>query len=181
MSLRYLLDTNLISEPIRPAPNANVLAQLVAAKATVAIASVVWHEVLVGCYRMPESIPRQVIETYPQEEVKAKLPILPYTQAAAEWFARERARLIPIGIDRAKIAAIPRRPSHERRNPRSIDRNHFMTMTTAPIQIPRSHMAKQIVGTERAGMSMRTIGCRHDSGSRPIGNGTIGQLRRSDR
>jgi tRNA(fMet)-specific endonuclease VapC len=98
MSLRYLLDTNLISEPIRPAPNANVLARLVAAKSTAAIASVVWHEVLVGCYRLPASNHRQIIETYLQAEVKAKLPILPYTQTAAEWFAQERARLIPIGL-----------------------------------------------------------------------------------
>ncbi len=28
MSLRYLLDTNIISEPIRPTPNANVLDRL---------------------------------------------------------------------------------------------------------------------------------------------------------
>ena len=98
MSLRYLLDTNLISEPMRPAPNANVLSRLVAAKSTAAIASVVWHEVLVGCYRMPASKRRQIIETYLQEEVKAKVPILPYTQAAAEWFAQERARLILIGL-----------------------------------------------------------------------------------
>jgi tRNA(fMet)-specific endonuclease VapC len=98
MSLRYLLDTNLISEPIRPAPNSNVLLRLSAAKSTLAIASVVWHEVLVGCYRMPASKRRQIIEAYLQQEVKANLPILAYTQAAAEWFAAERARLIPIGL-----------------------------------------------------------------------------------
>jgi tRNA(fMet)-specific endonuclease VapC len=98
MSLRYLLDTNIISEAIRPQPNNNVMRHLLDARSTIAIASVVWHEALLGCYRMPESRRRQAIEAYLQEEVKARLPILPYTQAAAEWFAEERARLIPIGL-----------------------------------------------------------------------------------
>jgi len=98
MTLRYLLDTNIISEPIRPLPNANVMTQLIEAKSTVAIASIVWQEVLLGCYRMPDSKRRLAIEAYLQEEVKVKLPILPYTQEAAEWFAKERSRLIPIGL-----------------------------------------------------------------------------------
>jgi tRNA(fMet)-specific endonuclease VapC len=98
MTLRYLLDTNIISEPVRPVPNANVMAKLIEAKSTVAIASIVWHEVLLGCYRMPDSKRRSAIKAYLQEEVKVKLPILPYTQEAAEWFAKERARLIPIGL-----------------------------------------------------------------------------------
>lgn len=97
MTLRYLLDTNIISEPVRPIPNANVMTKLIEAKSTVAIASVVWHEILLGCYRMPDSKRRRASEAYLEEEVKVKLPILPYTQEAAEWFARERARLIAIG------------------------------------------------------------------------------------
>jgi hypothetical protein len=36
---------------------------------------------------MPDSKRRSAIEGYLQEEVKVKLPILPYTQEAAEWFA----------------------------------------------------------------------------------------------
>ncbi|MGL5059633.1 MAG: type II toxin-antitoxin system VapC family toxin [Microcoleus sp.] len=98
MTLRYLLDTNIISEPVRPIPNATVMTKLIEAKSTVAIASIVWQEVLLGCYRMPDSKRRRAIEAYLQEEVKVKLPILPYTQEAAEWFAKERARLIPIGL-----------------------------------------------------------------------------------
>lgn len=47
---------------------------------------------------MPDSNRRRAIEAYLQEEVKAKLPILPYTQEAAEWFAQERARLFSIGL-----------------------------------------------------------------------------------
>lgn len=47
---------------------------------------------------MPDSKRRSAIEAYLQEEVKVKLPILPYTQEAAEWFAKEGARLIQIGL-----------------------------------------------------------------------------------
>ncbi|MCX5963606.1 MAG: hypothetical protein NT070_10820 [Cyanobacteria bacterium] len=47
---------------------------------------------------MPESKRRSIIQVYLQEEVKARLPILPYTQESAEWFAAERARLIPLGL-----------------------------------------------------------------------------------
>jgi predicted nucleic acid-binding protein len=41
MSLRYLLDTNIISEAIRPQPNASVMQQLLMARSTAAIGSVV--------------------------------------------------------------------------------------------------------------------------------------------
>jgi predicted nucleic acid-binding protein len=60
MNLKYLLDTNIISEAIRPIPNPNVIQSLITHQSSLAIGSVVWHEVLVGCYRMPESKRRQV-------------------------------------------------------------------------------------------------------------------------
>jgi tRNA(fMet)-specific endonuclease VapC len=97
MNLKYLLDTNIISEAIRPIPNPNVIQSLITHQSSLAIGSVVWHEVLVGCYRMPESKRRQMIATYLETEIKAKLPILPYAQQAAEWFAQERARLTQMG------------------------------------------------------------------------------------
>lgn len=59
-----------------------------------AISSIVWHELLVGCYRLPASAKRSAIEKFLKAVV---LPILPYDAAAAEWHASERARLISIG------------------------------------------------------------------------------------
>ena len=41
MNLCYLLDTNIISEAIRPQPNPNVMKQLLMARSTAAIGSVV--------------------------------------------------------------------------------------------------------------------------------------------
>lgn len=97
MNLKYLLDTNIISEAIRPLPNPSVMQSFITHQSSLAIGSVVWHEMLVGCYRMPESKRRRTVVTYLETEIKPKLPILPYAQQAAEWFAKERARLTQIG------------------------------------------------------------------------------------
>ena len=97
MSAKYLLDTNVVSEPLRPAPNAKVLARLKRHQDELAIASVVWHELWFGCRRLPMSAKRTAIERYLNEVVAASMPILPYDLAAAEWHASERARLMSLG------------------------------------------------------------------------------------
>lgn len=95
--LRFLLDTNILSEPSRPRPNANVMQHLKDNAGSVATATVVWHEILFGYHRMLRSSKREILEAYLWEEVRVKMPLLPYDAAAAEWFAQERARLSAIG------------------------------------------------------------------------------------
>ena len=97
MSARYLLDANVVSEPLRPAPNAKVLTRLKRHQDELAIASVIWHELWFGCQRLPASAKRTAIERYLNEVVAVSMPILPYNQAAAEWHATERARLTSLG------------------------------------------------------------------------------------
>lgn len=97
MSAKYLLDTNAVSEPLRPAPNAKVLGRLRRHQDELAIASVVWHELWFGCQRLPVSAKRTAIERYLNEVVAVSMPILSYDQAAAEWHAAERARLVALG------------------------------------------------------------------------------------
>lgn len=63
----------------------------------VATASVVWHELLFGCQRLPVSHKREQLENYLQALLLSGLMVLSYTQKAAEWHAIERARLIGIG------------------------------------------------------------------------------------
>lgn len=108
---RFLLDTNILSEPLRPRPNSNVVKMLQQQEGLIATATVVLHELLFGCYRLPaQSNKRQIIEVYLSREVKQKIPTLSYNVAAAEWFALERARLVSIGKTPAygdgQIAAI---------------------------------------------------------------------------
>ncbi len=97
MSIKYLLDTNVVSEPLRPTPNAKVLARLKRHQDELAIASLVWHELWFGCQRLPAAAKRSAIERYLNEVVAVSMPVLPYDQAAAEWHAAERARLTALG------------------------------------------------------------------------------------
>ncbi|WP_069472794.1 PIN domain-containing protein [Candidatus Marithrix sp. Canyon 246] len=91
MSLKYLLDTNVLSEPIRPKPNQQILNKLEQHQDELATATLVWHELLFGCQRLPVSRKRKILEQYLYETV-TQMPIL-YIQEAAEWHAQERARL----------------------------------------------------------------------------------------
>ena len=97
MSLKYLLDTNIVSEPLRPSPDPTVLRRLRRHEGETAIASIVWHELQFGCARLPDSRRRAAIERYLTDVVLASFPILDYGHSAAEWHARERARLDAAG------------------------------------------------------------------------------------
>ncbi len=97
MSLRFLLDTNVISEPTRPTPNPGIIERLQVHQGDIAISTVVWHELLFGCRRLPASRKRRVLEKYLSDVVLASIPILSYDTAAADWHATERARLERLG------------------------------------------------------------------------------------
>jgi tRNA(fMet)-specific endonuclease VapC len=97
VSLHYLLDTNVVSEPLRPRPSARLLAQLQQHRAELAIAAPVWHELWFGCQRLPPSAKRTAIEAYLNEVVAVSMPVLAYDERAAEWHAIERARLAASG------------------------------------------------------------------------------------
>lgn len=97
MTLLYLLDTNVVSEPLRPKPNPAVMRSLRAHQEEIATATVVWHELLFGCQRLPESKKRRLIETYLKNVVKPHIPLLPYDQTAATWHAESRTRLVAAG------------------------------------------------------------------------------------
>ena len=112
MNARYLLDTHVLSEPLRPAPHSKVIERLRRHQDDLATASIVWHELWFGCQRLPDSAKRQAIEDYLTHVIALSLPILPYDERAAEWHAAERARLARAGKTPAfadgQIAAIAR-------------------------------------------------------------------------
>lgn len=93
MSVRYLLDSNILSEPVRPSPNARVLARLDAATGQLALPTLVWHELVYGAARLQHSRRREYLERYLRKVVLPAMALLPYDQDAAEWHAKERARL----------------------------------------------------------------------------------------
>ncbi|POZ51164.1 type II toxin-antitoxin system VapC family toxin [Methylovulum psychrotolerans] len=106
MSVIYLLDTNILSEPTRAHPHSHVMQSLQQHRHRIASATIVWHELLFGCQRLPVSRKREQLENYLQDLLLSGLTLLPYTQAAAEWHASERARLTKMGQPPAFIDAM---------------------------------------------------------------------------
>lgn len=97
MNIKFLLDTNIISESIKLQPNPIFLEHFRQNLEKSAIASVTWHELLYGLYRLPKSRRKQTLSDYLIQIIQEKMVILPYCDAAAEWFAAERARLTAFG------------------------------------------------------------------------------------
>ncbi|ERT07571.1 PIN domain protein [Lyngbya aestuarii BL J] len=97
MSLRFLLDTNILSEPTRQHPHPIVMAKLQQYEGEIATSTTAWHELLFGCERLVNSQKRRFLERYLNEIVRPNIPILPYDVDAAAWHAVERARLMSIG------------------------------------------------------------------------------------
>jgi len=95
--VKYLLDTNIISEPLRPKPSPGVMRLLRQHEDDIAIPAPVWHELRFGCTRLAPSRQREAIERYIEDVVLASFPVLEYDQRAADWHALERARLSAAG------------------------------------------------------------------------------------
>jgi tRNA(fMet)-specific endonuclease VapC len=93
VSLRYLLDTNVLSEAIKSRPDERTLERLAEHDGECATCAVVWHELSFGATRLAASKKRRAIEAYLEEAVRNTLAILPYDLEAATWHAKERARL----------------------------------------------------------------------------------------
>jgi tRNA(fMet)-specific endonuclease VapC len=92
MSLIYLLDTNTISEPLKATPNQQVIENIARYHAKIAIAAVVFYELVRGVELLPDSKKRLKTTDY-IESVVVKFPILPYTQEAAKWHGETAACL----------------------------------------------------------------------------------------
>ena len=97
MNRVFLLDTNVVSEPLRPKPRDRVLQRIWRHEGQIAIASVVWHELRYVLDRLPHSHRRDGYERYLNDIVLATMLILDYDRVAAEWHARQRAHLVARG------------------------------------------------------------------------------------
>jgi len=91
--INYLLDSNILSEPARLRPDEKVLQQLAEHDGDYATAAIVWHELAYGCELLTESKRKKQLQSYLAMLLANGLIILPFDQAAADWYAKERARL----------------------------------------------------------------------------------------
>lgn len=97
MIFRYILDTNIISEMNKKIPNQFVVEKMNLYQREVSTASVVIHELLYGCLRLPpESKKRKFLLDY-IKQIPLKMPIFDYDLKSAQYHAQERARLSKIG------------------------------------------------------------------------------------
>ena len=96
--MKYLLDTNTLSEGVKSVPDQSVLKMFEKHQQEIVTASPVWHELQFGFHRLPRSRKRELIATFLDDIVKRTVLILPYDDRAAEWHARERARLSSKGL-----------------------------------------------------------------------------------
>ena len=93
----YLLDSNIVSEIIKPLPDFNVIKKLVEHSSDCAICSPSWQELLFGMYRMPEGMNKKSLERFLVDDVMENFKVLTYTKRSAEIHAEIRAKTEKIG------------------------------------------------------------------------------------
>ena len=96
--MKYLLDSNVVSEPIRANPRSEVVRKMATHQGEMCIAAPVWHELRFGSARLPKSKRREDLDRFFEESVRANLPVFDYDLKAANWHAYERARLAAAGL-----------------------------------------------------------------------------------
>jgi tRNA(fMet)-specific endonuclease VapC len=92
VTLRYLLDTNVLSVPFKN-PDHPVVNRLSEALSECAIGAPVWNELRYGASLLARGKKRNALEAYLQDVVLASYSVLPYDHAASGWHGHERARL----------------------------------------------------------------------------------------
>ncbi len=96
--VRYLLDTNILSESLVRVPHAGVMSHIQRHSEKIALSVISWQEMLFGMYRLPEGNRRQQIKEYLFHRIHGTLPILVFDKAAAEWQAEHSAKLVAKGL-----------------------------------------------------------------------------------
>ena len=96
--MKYLLDTNILSEPNRLKPDLQVIARIEQYDGLLATATLVIHELMFGYLRLPPSKRRDILQDYLKNTVLSSLPAIPYELEAAKRHAEERACLQAKGI-----------------------------------------------------------------------------------
>lgn len=107
--LRWLLDTNTLSEPVRPRPDPQVVRTLLKHRDALALPATVLQELHFGWLRMPEGRQRSQVGDYLHGAV-AHIHVLPLDAAAARLQAEVRLQAEragrPMSYADSEIAAI---------------------------------------------------------------------------
>ena len=108
--MRYLLDTNIISEPMKQKANKEMMNKLALNSILSCTSATVWHELWHGVRLVDDSKRKDELASYLDFLSEDDFEVLPFCKQAAEWLAEERVRLKKQGILPAKydseIAAV---------------------------------------------------------------------------
>ena len=94
--MRFLLDTNVISEMTKGSPDIGVEEQMRIHDLSCAICAPTIEELAFGIARLPASRKRDLLQWW-LDGVVSRFTLLPYDAKCALWLGRERARLSPSG------------------------------------------------------------------------------------
>ncbi len=110
MGLKYLLDTNILSELSKQKPNAQVVRRVEKYARQCTTASLVTHELNFGIMTLPKGKRKDNLKLFLQQLEKYNFPILSYDSIAAKIHAKYRTKLVKQGLTPAfvdgQIAAI---------------------------------------------------------------------------
>ena len=106
----YLLDSNIVSEIIKPEPDFNVISKIAEHNSDCAICAPVWQKILYGLYHMPDGMNKKYLDKFINDDVRENFKIKNYTEKSALIQAELRAKIAKKGCPTQKedsmIAAI---------------------------------------------------------------------------
>ncbi len=104
----YMLDTNVISEFVKPNPNVSMMKNALEKKHLCAICATVWQESILGYERMPDGKRKEKIGNY-LDKIRSTYEIIPYDSFASQICGEIRAKCMQAGrkppVEDSQIAA----------------------------------------------------------------------------
>jgi len=92
--MKYLIDTNVLSEAVKTVPDKSVMNMLERRQHEIVTAALVWHELQFGCQRLPQSRKREIIASFLNDIVKRTMLILPYDDRGSRVACRGTCQII---------------------------------------------------------------------------------------
>ena len=106
----YLLDSNIVSEIIKPEPDFNVIKKIAEHNSDCAISAPTLHEMLYGYHRLSEGIYKKYLGNYIKNDVMENFKVKSYSEKASIIHSEIRANAEKIGkpvpYSDSQIAAI---------------------------------------------------------------------------
>ena len=93
----YLLDSNIVSEIIKPEPDFNVIKKIAEHNSDCAIGAPTLHEMLYGYNRLPDGIFKKHLGSYIKDDVMENFKVKSYTEKASIIHSEIRADAEKIG------------------------------------------------------------------------------------